>query len=76
MIARFRYCGVFTGIRQLEMGKLKRFTFHTNGEKSDVGYSIYIRQVECETEEDVPGRTPIPTLSTYGPPIRTTTTFR
>ena len=81
----FRYCGVFTGIRQLEMRTAKRFTFHSNGQNSDLGYSIYVKQVECDRFPTtttsrplptVPGRsTPTVTQSTYRPPIRTTTAF-
>lgn len=75
-----RYCGTFAGIRQLDMRSgAKRFVFHSNGENNDVGYSIYVKQIECDrttttTERPtVPGRSPIPPLSTYRPPFVSTT---
>ena len=74
-----RYCGVFTGIRQLRMGELKTFLFHSNGGNTDVGFSIYVKQVECEATTPVPplpiptvpGRSPRPTFS---PTLRPTIT--
>ena len=43
-----RYCGVFTGIRLLEMRKLKRFVFHSglDGSGGDVGYSIVVKVLD------------------------------
>ena len=70
-----RYCGVFTGIRQLRMGELKTFLFHSNGANTDVGFSIYVKQVECEATTPVPPL-PIPTLPgrTFAPTVRPTIT--
>jgi hypothetical protein len=30
----------------VEMGRLKRFRFHSNSQVSDVGYSIFVKQVQ------------------------------
>ena len=42
-----RYCGIFAGVRLVEMGRLKRFRFHSNDKIADVGYSIYVKQVSA-----------------------------
>ena len=47
-----RYCGTFTGIRLIDMGKsFKRFVFHTDKENSEVGYSIHVQQISCQFPE-------------------------
>ena len=71
---------MFTGIRQLRMGDVKTFLFHSNGENADIGFSIYVKQVECEATTPVPPL-PIPTVvpgrsprPTFAPTARPTIT--
>lgn len=55
-----RYCGVFTGIRLIEIEGIKRFRFHSNENNNDVGYSIFVRQIPCDepiSSSESPGRT-------------------
>ncbi|XP_059084293.1 uncharacterized protein LOC131881452 isoform X2 [Tigriopus californicus] len=60
-----RYCGVFTGIRLLEIEGTKRFLFHSNERNNDLGYSIFVKQIQCDD--------PIPPSSES--PARTTPSF-
>jgi hypothetical protein len=71
-----RYCGIFTGIRLVEMRALKKFVFHANEAANDVGFSIFVKQLPCESPAtiDPPPRTPEPTTSTFEPEFPDPTT--
>ena len=47
-----KYCGIFTGLRMLEMNQEKKFRFRSNGNVSDIGYSIAVKQIECEIPQN------------------------